>query len=132
MSDDDREFRFAGLISSKDLANVRVRGYRGASRTMSIGNINASGRYVKLVIRPNWRYVFIDEIEVFGGSLSAANNIKLRRNLEVFDSSKELLSKVEDYLQLSEKIGVTLNTVKENHAYLSGQLREKILFELEN
>jgi len=131
LSDDGVEFGLAGLISSKDLANVRARGYRGASRTMSVGNINASGRYVKLVIRPNWRYVFLDEIEVFGDFLSDANSINLRRNLEVFNSSEELLSKVEDYLNLNEMVEATLQTVQESRSYLPGRLREKILSELE-
>jgi len=132
VSDNGREFGFAGLLSSKNLVNVRARGYRGASRTMSIGNINASGRYVKVVIRPNWRYVFLDEVEVFGDSLSAINNIKLRSNLEVFRSSEELLSKVAAYLHLSEKVDTTLNTAKDSRPYLPGRLREKILSELEN
>jgi hypothetical protein len=132
LSDDGREFRLAGVVSSKNLANVRARGHRGASRTMSVGNISASGRYVKLVIRPNWRYVFLDEVEVFGDLLSAVKNIKLRSNLEVFKSSEELLSKVEDYLHLDEMVDATVKTVKESRTYLSGRLSEKILSELEN
>ncbi|MBW7988966.1 MAG: hypothetical protein FVQ84_02945 [Planctomycetes bacterium] len=132
LSDNGREFRFTGVVSSENLANVRARGYRGASRTMSVGNINALGRYVKLVIRPNWRYVFLDEVEVFGDSLSTVNNIKLRSNLEVFKSSEELLSKVEDYLHLNEMVDATVETVKESREYLSGRLSEKILSELEN
>ncbi|MCP4607230.1 MAG: DUF4091 domain-containing protein [Planctomycetes bacterium] len=131
LSDDGREFRLAGLVSSRNLANVRARGYRGASRTMRVGNINASGRYVKLVIRPNWRYVFLDEVEVFGGTFSTTYNTKLRSNLEVFNSSEELLSKVEDYLHLNEMVDSTVKTVKESRAYLPGKLREKILSELE-
>ncbi|NQT00925.1 MAG: hypothetical protein HQ580_02770, partial [Planctomycetes bacterium] len=132
LSDDGREFRLAGVASSKNLENVRARGYRGASRMMRVGNINASGRYVKLVIRPNWRYVFLDEIEVLGDSLSDTKNIKLRSNLEVFNSSRELLSKVEDYLHLSEKVDATLKTAKESRTYLPGRLNKKILSEVEN
>jgi hypothetical protein len=132
LSDDGREFRLAGVVSSKNLANVRARGYRGASRTMSVGNINASGRYVKLVIRPNWRYVFLDEIEVFSDSILAVNNIKLRSNLEAFRSSQELLSKVEDYLHLNEVVDATLQAVKESRSHLPGRLSEKILSELES
>jgi hypothetical protein len=131
VSDDGKGFRFAGLASSKNLTNVRARGYRGVSRPMSIGNINASGQYVKLVIRPNWRYVFIDEIEVFGDSLSAVNNTKLRSNLEVINTVEELLIKVEDYLHLNEMVDATKKAVKENRSYLPGQLRGKILSELE-
>ena len=132
VSDDGKRFGFAGLISSKNLSNVKAHGYRGVSRIMSIGNINTSGRYIKLVIRPNWRYVFLDEVEVFGDSLSNVKNIKLRSNLEIFNSSEELLSKVEDYLNLSEKVSVTYKAAKKNHLYLSGKLSNKTLFELEN
>ena len=131
LSDNGWEFRFAGLVSSKDLTNSRSFGFRGAPRTMSIGNINASGRYVKLVIRPSRRYVFLDEVEVFGNSLSTAKNIKLRNNLEVFKSSQELLSKIEDYLHLNEKVAATVKTVKENRSKLSGQFSEKMFSELE-
>ncbi|MDT8303391.1 MAG: hypothetical protein RQ760_18070 [Sedimentisphaerales bacterium] len=132
LSDDGREFRLAGLVSSKNLANVRASGHRGASRMMSIGNINASGRYLKLVIRPNWRYVFLDEVEVLGDLVSAVNNTKLRSNLEVFNSSEELLSKVQDYLHLNDMVDATVKTVRESCAYPAGRLSEKILSELDD
>jgi len=131
LSDDGREFRLAGLVSSKDLENVRARGYRGVFRTMNIGNINAPGRYVKLVIRPKWRYVFLDEVEVFGDSLSAAKNIKLRNDLEVFTSSEELLKRIYDYLQLRENAAAALKSTKANRSKLSGQFSEKMFSELE-
>ncbi|MBN1806886.1 MAG: hypothetical protein JW837_16680 [Sedimentisphaerales bacterium] len=132
LSDDGKRFGFAGLISSKTPSDVRADGYRGVSRIMSIGAINASGRYVKLMIRPNRQYVFLDEIEVFGDSLSNTKNKKNRSNLEVFDSSAELLSKVEDYLHLNETVGITIKTTQENRPYISGRLGNKILPELEN
>ena len=131
LSEDNRKFRFAGLVSSKDLENVRARGYRGVSRTMSVRDINASGRYVKLVIRPKWRYVFLDEVEVFGDSLSAARNIKLRNDLEVFTSSEELLKRIYDYLQLRENAAAVLKSTKTNRSKLSGQFSEKMFSELE-
>jgi len=131
LSDDNRKFRLAGLVSSKDLENVRARGYRGVSSTMNIGNINAPGRYVKFIIRPKWRYVFLDEVEVFGDSLSAARNIKLRNDLEVFTSSEELLKRIYGYLQLRENAAAALKSTKENRSKLSGQFSEKMLSELE-
>lgn len=131
LSDDGWEFRFAGLVGSKDLTNIRRFGSRGVARTMSIGNINALGRYVKLVIRPKWRYVFLDEVEVFGNSLSAARNIKLRDDLEAFTSSKELLKRIYGYLQLRESATAALKSTKENRSKLSGQFSETMLSELE-
>jgi len=130
LSDDGRQFRFAGLVSSKNLINVRARVYRGTSRIMSIENTNASGRYVKLLIRPKWRYVFIDEVKVFGEPLLTAKNMKLRDNLEVFKSSEELLQRIDDYLQLSENAVAMLKSAQENYSKLSGQFSGKKLSEL--
>jgi len=131
LSDDGWEFRFVGLVSSKDLENVRTRGYRGVSRTMSVRDINAPGRYVKFIIRPKWRYVFLDEVEVLGDSLSAARNIKLRNDLEVFTSSEELIKRIYGYLQLRENAAAALESTKENRSKLSGQFSEKMFSELE-
>ena len=131
LSDDNRKFRFAGLVSSKDLSNVRARGYRGVSRTMSVEDINASGRYIKLIIRPKWRYVFLDEVEVFGDSLLTVKNIKLRNDLEVFTGSEELLKRVYGYLQLRENAAAALKSINVNRSKLSGQFSEKMFFEFE-
>jgi len=131
LSDDNRKFRFAGLVSSKDLSNVRARGYRGVPRTMSVEDINASGRYIKLIIRPKWRYVFLDEVKVFGDSLLTVKNIKLRNDLEVFTSSEELLKRIYGYLQLRENAAAALKSINENRSKLSGQFSEKMLSELE-
>ncbi len=131
LSDDGREFRLAGLVSSKNLKNVRSSGYRSVSRTINVESINASGRYAKLVIRPKWRYVFLDEVEIFGDSLSAVKNVKLRNDLEVFRTSGELLKRIDDYLQLDEKMATTIKTVNENRSKLSRRFSKKILSELE-
>ncbi|MHC4555705.1 MAG: hypothetical protein ACYTFW_00035 [Planctomycetota bacterium] len=131
LSDNGREFKFAGLVTSKELANVRAFGYRGVPRTLSVGKINAAGQYVKLVIRPNQHYVFLDEIEVFGDSLSVAKRVKFRNNLEVFKTSEELLKRIDDYLQLDENIAAAIKSVKQNRSRLPGKLEEEILSELE-
>jgi hypothetical protein len=130
LSNDGRVFQFAGLISSKELQNVRGSGYRGIPRMLKAKNINAAGRYVKLVIKPKQRYVFLDEVEVFGDSISVAKKTQLRNNLEVFTSSKELLRRISDYVQLSENTAATVKSVKENRSRLSSQFNEEILAEL--
>ncbi len=130
LSNDGRVFRFAGLISSKELQNVRGSGYRGIPRTLKAENINAAGRYVKLVIKPKQRYVFLDEVEVFGESLSGAKKTQLRNNLEVFETSKELLKRIEDYVQLSENAAATVKSVKENRSKLPSEVSEEILTQL--
>jgi len=130
LSNDGRVFQFAGLISSKELENVRGFGYRGVPRTLKAENINAVGRYVKLVIRPKRRYVFLDEVEVLGDSLLAVKKTQLRNNLEVFKTSEELLKRIDDYVQLSENTAATVKSVKENWSRLCSEFSEKILAEL--
>ena len=43
LSDTGKQFKFAGLVSDRELANVRSSGNRGIPRVMSITNINAAG-----------------------------------------------------------------------------------------
>jgi hypothetical protein len=127
LSDDHRTFRFGGLISNKYLTDIRSSGFRGVERTMSIENINTSGRYIKLIIMPTKRYVFLDEIEVLGDSLSALKNIRLRENLRTFSSNKTLLEKIEDYLQFDENVTTTLKTIKDSEfASSNGQYLKEL------
>jgi hypothetical protein len=102
LSDTGSKFKFAGLISSRGLANVRSTGNQGVPRVMSIENINAAGRFVKLVVRPDGPNLFMDELEVMGEKFSASPKISLRNNLEIFDTDEQLLSRIDDYLQLKD------------------------------
>lgn len=131
LSNDGREFQFGGLITSRELANVRGFRWPGIARTLKVENINAVGRYVKVVIRAEGRYVFLDEIEVLGEQLSVTKHVKLRNDLEVFKTSEELLSRIEEHFQLGENIAATVKAVKENQARLPVELSEKILSRLE-
>ncbi|MGD8785859.1 MAG: hypothetical protein PVJ60_00420, partial [Phycisphaerales bacterium] len=130
LSDNNRTFRFGGLVSNKYLTDIRSTGFHGVERTMRIENINASGRYIKLIIMPTKRYVFLDEIEVLGDSLSAIKNIRLRENLRTFSSNETLLDKVEDYLQFNENVTTTLKTIKDSELAPSNGQYQKELEEL--
>ena len=131
LSDDGQQYKFAGLVSSKEHAIVRGFGYRGVPRTLKIGNINAAGRYVKVAMRPNGLTLFIDEVEVFGKALSVLENNQLRDDLETFQTYDELLSRIDDYLQLENNIAEITTTVRQVGKKLPIQSRQKILAELE-
>ncbi len=131
LSDDGRQYKFAGFVSSKELASTRGFGYRGIPRTLTVGNINALGRYVKLAMRPKGLTLFVDEVEVFGVPLSALGNHKLRNNLEVFKTYEELLSRIDDYLQLQESINITSKAVKEARLRFLGRTQMLNLSKLE-
>jgi hypothetical protein len=103
LSDDGREFGFAGLVSSKEFSQIRSVGSQGIARTMKIADINASGRFVKLAIRPKGLTLFIDEVEVLGVPLSISAK-QLRKAHEVFGTTEELLGRIDDCLQSDEDI----------------------------
>jgi len=131
LSDDGRQYKFAGLVSSEELASVRGFGYRGVPRELTVDNINTSGRYVKLVMRPNGLTLFLDEVEVFGEPLSALGNHKLRDNLEVFTTYEDLLKRIDDYLQLQKSLAVTSKALEETRLRFSGQTQMSKLSGLE-
>ncbi len=131
LSDDGRQYKFAGLVSDRDTENVRGFGYRGVPRKLSVKKINASGRYVKLIIRPNGLTFFTDEVEVFGEHLSDLGNHHLRDNLEVFETYDELLERIDDYLQLQQSIAITSKALKEARLQFSGQTQMSNLSNLE-
>ncbi|MFC1781081.1 glycoside hydrolase domain-containing protein [Planctomycetota bacterium] len=120
LSEDGSEYGFAGLLSSKNLANIKGSGYRGLSRTLSVENINAKGRYVKLAIRPNGLTFFTDEIEILGQPIFKADN-NSRGNLEVFSDYQQLLSRIEEYLQLDDNIIATVETLRQSRSRLTEQ-----------
>ncbi len=131
LSDDGRQYKFAGLVSNEELANIRGISYRGVPRKLSVKNINAAGRYVKLAVRPKGLTLFMDEVDVFGEPLAALGNYKLRDNLEVFTTYGELLRRIDDYLQLQESIAITSKAVKETRLQFLGQTQMSNLSKLE-
>ena len=131
LSDTGREYKFAGLVSSKELGNIRDSGYRGISRTLSIGDINAAGRYVKLVMRPKGFTLFSDEVEILGEKITDEINLKLRNYLEVFDTYEILLSKIDKHLQLKEETKTTIESESYLKTKLSDNVRKKVTSNLE-
>jgi hypothetical protein len=131
LSEDGRRYKFAGLVTDRDTKDVRGFGYRGVPRKLSIKNINAPARYVKLVIRPNGLTFFTDEVEVLGEGLSNLGNHHLRDNLEVFETYDELLKRIDDYLQLQQSIAVTSKALKEARLQFSKQAPMSKLSEFE-
>jgi hypothetical protein len=123
LSDDGRRFKLAGLANDGGLEDVRGYGYRGVSRTLTAGDINAAGRYVKVIMRPKGMTLFTDEVEVFGEPLSAAGREQLRDNLEEFSSNEELLSRIDDYLQLQESVNIASKAFEETRQKFSGPAR---------
>jgi len=94
LSDTNSHFKFAGLASGRDFADIRSTN-AGIPGIMIIENINASGRFVKLVARPNGINIFMDEILVLGKIHSTSQKSSLRKTSETFDTNEQLLARIE-------------------------------------
>ncbi len=127
VSDDSEQFRFAGLKSNDKFKDVRSSGYPGISGTMTIDGLNASGRYVKLIIKPNLKMFFVDEIEVYGRANAFSES---RDNLQIFSEPATLIKKAEAHLRLRENIIAALEQIKERKFNFSTDFKSHLLSNL--
>ena len=82
-------------------------------------------------MRPEGPTLFVDEVEVLGEKLNDENNLKLRNNLEVFNSNEKLLSIIDKQLQLEDEIKTTIENEIIQKTKLSNDARNKITSELD-
>ncbi|MBN2590100.1 MAG: hypothetical protein JXA96_09570 [Sedimentisphaerales bacterium] len=126
ISDMSSQFKLAGVISNKKLQRVRADSNRGIQQVMSIKNINAAGRFVKLITRPQGRTVFMDEIEVMGEKFAELN---LREDLEIVENDEKLLDVVEKYLQIEDNLAEIQKYSEQNNNSVSQVLTTNILLD---
>jgi hypothetical protein len=104
LSNDSKQYKFAGMVSSKSIKNIRSVGNHGVSRTLSVQQINTTGRYVKLAIKPTGLNFFTDEIEIFGEPVPASKSYRNMDSLEAFVGYDKLLDRIDNQLQLEDDI----------------------------
>jgi len=129
VSGDGEKYRFAGLISSKDLAGRRSK-YQRIPHTFVIDNINAQGRFVKVVVRPRGYYFFLDEIEVIGSKDKLKRQTERGDNLFVSGDSERLLRTIEDYLQVRENVTEVVKVLPNIQNRFSPDFFKKVSTEL--
>ncbi len=125
LSDTGSQFRFAGMVSGRTLENIRSSSNSGIPRAMNIKDINAAGRFVKLVIRPNGPLVFMDEIEVMGEAVTDSSIKNLRDNLEIVATNENLLNTIEDHLQFEDNTVEVEKLSGRIDGFITGRLRDK-------
>ncbi len=126
LSDKNSQFKFAGLASGRDFSDIRSTS-SGITGIMIIENINSSGRFVKLVAKPNGSTLFMDEIQVFGKKFSSTQSLNPRTNLETINNNEQLLVRIDEYMQLQDNIAAIIETVQSKNSVLSGDEKEKML-----
>ena len=117
VSNDGKTYGFAGLISSEDLANLRSDGHNRVPHTFIIGNLYTQGRFVKIVVRPNRRYFFLDEIEIIGNKSKLGGQTGRREDLPQFTDSSKVLRAIEDYQQLRVNIVESIKALQDYTIY---------------
>ncbi len=132
VSNDGKTYGFAGLISSEDLANLRSVGHNRVPHTFIIGNLNTQGRFVKIVVRPNRRYFFLDEIEIIGNKSKLGGQTGRREDLPQFTDSSKVLRAIEDYQQLRVNIVETIKALQDGGNRFPVDFVKKVLPELES
>ncbi len=113
LSDSGSQFRFARVVSSRALKDIRSNSNTGIPQVMSIKDINAAGRFVKLITRPQGRSVFMDEIEVMGEKYIELN---LREDLEVVENDNKLLNAIEKHLLIEDNIAEIQKYSEQNNS----------------
>lgn len=125
LSDTGSQFRFAGMVSGRALENIRSNSNSGIPHVMSIKNINAAGRFVKLVIRPNGPLVFMDEIEVMGEAVTDSSIKNLRDNLETVTTDENLLNIIYNFLQFEDNVTVIEKSSGKIDGFTANRLPDK-------
>lgn len=127
ISDDGKDYKLAGTISNRNvISDIHVKPKR-KSATMTVAGLDVTGRYVKLLLKPNVRYLFIDELEIFGESLSGTSKLNKNSKLEEFKKTTELIHAVEASIELRKKISLTIEQLKANQTKFQKLFYEKIL-----
>ena len=132
VSNDGKTYGFAGLVGSEDLANFSRAGRQKKPHTFIIKNLNTQGRFIKIVVRPNGRYFFLDEIEVFGSKNILSEQVNHRKDLLMFGHTDKLLRAIEDYLQIKANIVETIRAFRNNRNRLSTDITIKVSSDLES
>ncbi|MEE9370792.1 MAG: hypothetical protein V3W45_04895 [Sedimentisphaerales bacterium] len=131
VSDDAQKYEFAGLIGSDELKDVRSVGHNRVPYTFIIDDIGTRARYVKIVIRPEGKHFFLDEIEVIGNRGGLYRRQPDARKFRAGDSER-LLKSIEDYLQARANILETMQRFKEQASRLPRDFVKTCRDDLEN
>src|SRR5690606_23299207 len=98
VSEDNQDFEYVGDIVADSLN--RSGAYE--VKKFSLDNINKSGKYVKLVVVPNGKYVFCDEIEIIRGGQQLLGVFQKGKRVSKDNLDKEVNSLVESSNKLTQ------------------------------
>jgi hypothetical protein len=129
VGNDGKSFKCAGLSGERDPGQYINRRH-DVPRVLEAKNLEAQGRFVKVILRPGGPYVFLDEVEVIGNALSPTYHPASRTNLPLFENTKELFDLAENQVQLRENLNKATEFANEQQK-LQGQSWKKFCSDLE-
>lgn len=112
VSDDGKSFRCAGVSGERD-PGQHINRRRGVPQVLEAKNLEARGRFVKVILQPAGPYVFLDEVEVIGTPLSPTYHPVLRANLPLFENTTEMFDLAENQVQLRENLSKVIEFARE-------------------
>ncbi|MBE0536466.1 MAG: DUF4091 domain-containing protein [Phycisphaerae bacterium] len=131
-SENGKDYGFVSLIDAEEVANIRSVGHNRVPHTFVLDTLHVKARYVKLVVRPNYTYFFLDEIEVWGQAEDSMPSAHLRKDLIQYKSSRLLHEAIEDFLEVKRTIEATNTFLQKKRRNLSSEFFSKTLSDLES
>ncbi|MHC4153417.1 MAG: hypothetical protein ACYST6_00605 [Planctomycetota bacterium] len=127
VADNGTDFRFVGLVDSRDLP----RGGQGPSgkvpHTFVIKTRPAKARFVKLLFKPGGSHLYLDEIEVIG--FRADKGLRPVSG-PVFTDGAEMIKSAERHLGLRDKVESAGKVLTDHKNRFSDETRQSILLRL--
>ncbi len=127
VSEDGQNFYFVGKADNKGYSGIRSVGTSSVARTMIIDDIQARGRYVKVVLKPYGRYLFLDEIEIFGREKSSDRKV----SRQFIKNTNELLTVLQGTVKIKESVLGLKKEFVEQRSKFKNEFRDRLLVQID-
>ncbi|MGD0552214.1 MAG: hypothetical protein ABSB25_06130 [Sedimentisphaerales bacterium] len=131
LSKDGKQYSFGGMVDGRQLSVGENTEPKRIAHVFVIDNLDAEGRFVKVIVRPKGHLFFCDEIKVIQKEKGTETKWAPRKTLVQFKNDEELLNAVEDYRQLKENIAEVNNVLNNYKKKFSDEFFNNIFSKLE-
>jgi len=127
VSDDGKNYTYGGSSVIID-SNRSV--IRKEPRMFSVKGMETLGRFVKVVLQPSDRHLFLDEIEIIRGDQKSNTTVNNELYFPKGRDIDEVLRAIESRMQIYEKIFTTIEVAKNNKTLLGKDFADKTINKL--
>lgn len=127
VSKNGERFEYAGSLIA---TNAPQEGKYSVSRWFTIGNLGVEGRFIKVLIEPSNKHLFLDEIEVIRGAEKPTKKVRVGPDFTGSDATDRIASVIRKQTTLNEKIAATIEAAAKHRQILGGSFADKAVSEL--